>query len=106
MEKKDIASTLEPKKMDLKKSAKVFNTLLKEESKDKEISKIKSLVNAGENIIRQSQRTEVKKFDDSIINELESGLEAIERIIANPRTFIKEQAELVQVGLAKRVSAL
>ena len=63
-------------------------------------------MNAGENIIRQSQRTEVKKFDDSIINELESGLEAIERIIANPRTFIKEQAELVQVGLAKRVSAL
>ena len=59
----------------------------------------------GECFIRQTARNEVKAFDDSFIVEMEEGVEAISRIIANPRTFIKEQAEIVEAGLAKKISA-
>ncbi len=60
----------------------------------------------GDNYLRQTERIEVKAFDDSFILEMEEGLEAVGRIIANPRTFIKEQPELVEAGLAKKISAL
>ncbi|MBE6127564.1 MAG: hypothetical protein E7182_06280 [Erysipelotrichaceae bacterium] len=67
----------------------------------------KDLVKAdGENYLRQTERIEVKAFDDSFVVEMEEGFEAIGRIIANPRSFIKEQPELVEAGLAKKISAL
>lgn len=67
----------------------------------------KDLVKAdGENYLRQTERIEVKTFDDSFVIEMEEGFEAIGRIIANPRSFIKEQPELVEAGLAKKISAL
>ena len=109
MNKKDIDNVneyLEAKSIDLSKPHKSLSKLLDSERKDKSMNDLVSAINNGENYIRQTLRTEVKKFDDSVINELEAGLEAIERIIANPRSFIKEQAELVQVGLAKRVSTI
>ncbi len=59
----------------------------------------------GESYLRQTERMEVKAFDDSFIVEMEEGMEAVGRIIANPRTFIKEQAEIVEAGLAKKISA-
>lgn len=98
--------TLEPVSIDLSITGKIYAELLKEEAKNPSILALKQIINTGETFVRQTQRTEVKKFDDSVLKELEEGLGAIERIIANPRTFIKEQAELVQVGLAKRVSSL
>jgi len=67
----------------------------------------KKLIQAdGDNYLRQTERIEVKAFDDSFVVEMEEGFEAIGRIIANPRSFIKEQPELVEAGLAKKISAL
>ena len=60
----------------------------------------------GNNYLRQVERIEVKAFDDSFIVQMEDGLEAVGKIIANPRTFIKEQPELVEAALAKKISAL
>lgn len=53
----------------------------------------------------QKSRIENKVYDESWINELETGFNAIDMIIANPRTFIKENAEVVLAGLAKKVNA-
>ena len=101
-----LIERLEPSSLDLKKSVLPYASLLKEESKNSDFKKLKKVINNGETYLRQTQRTETKKFDTSIIDELEEGLNAIEKIVTNPRTFIKEQPELVPVGLAKRVNTL
>ncbi len=104
--KDTVQEELTPVSIDVSKAGKVYRTLVNGVNKNQEFVALKQVLSSGENYIRQTQRTEVKKFDDKIIKELEEGLNAIEKILANPRTFIKEQAELVQVGLAKKVSSL
>lgn len=104
--KVSVIDELTPKSVNINQASKSYRQIVKQSDKEKAFDDLKVFLGNGENYIRQTQRTEVKKFDESIIEHLESGLEAIEKIIANPRTFIKEQAELVQVGLAKRVSSL
>ena len=103
---KSVNERLVPTSLNLDKSVKSYRSLLKEENKDKDINKLKEVLNNGETYIRQTQRTETKKFDLSIIDELEEGVQAIEKIVSNPKSFIKEFPELVPVGLAKKVSSL
>ncbi len=104
--KTSVSSRLNPTSLNMEKASKAYREVNINVNKNAEFDKLKGVLSGGENYIRQTQRTESKKFDASIIEQLEGGLQAIEKIIANPRTFIKEQAELVQVGLAKRVSSL
>lgn len=59
----------------------------------------------GKNYVRQTERLESKKFDGKFVDELEKGFNAIDQIIASPRTFIKESPELVEAGLAKKINA-
>ena len=59
----------------------------------------------GENYVIHRARNESRHFDVEWINELDKGLQAIDRIIAAPKTFIKENAQVVLAGLAKRVSS-
>lgn len=59
----------------------------------------------GKNYVRQTERLESKKFDGKFVDELEKGFNAIDQIITNPRTFIKESPELVEAGLAKKINA-
>ena len=59
---------------------------------------------SSENTYRQVGRVEVKAFDSAFLEALESGLDAISRIIANPRTFIKETHEIENVEKARKVS--
>lgn len=59
----------------------------------------------GKNYVRQTERLESKKFDGKFVDELEKGFNAIDQIIVNPRTFIKESPELVEAGLAKKINA-
>lgn len=54
--------------------------------------------------LAQKSRLEAKSIDPSFIDELEKGFEAIDAIIKNPRTFIKEDDVLVEAGRAKRIS--
>lgn len=83
---------------------------LKKEShntfKDPALAKVKKTVQQGENRFRQVGRVEVKAFDSSFVDALETGLEAIGRILANPRTFIKETTEIENVEKAKKVSTI
>lgn len=59
----------------------------------------------GKNYVCQTERLESKKFDGKFVDELEKGFNAIDQIITNPRTFIKESPELVEAGLAKKINA-
>ena len=104
--KPTVIEELTPTSINVDKASKVYRNINASVNKNDDFVTLKKVLSDGENYIRQTQRTEVKKFDDKIIQELEEGLNAIEKILANPRTFIKEQAELVQVGLAKKVSSL
>lgn len=70
------------------------------------ITPLKYYISHGETFIRQTFRSETKAFDDTFINELEIGLDAVGKILANPRTFIKEESDLVEAGLAKKISAV
>ena len=101
-----VIEELTPTSINVDKASKVYRNINTAVNKNEDFIALKKVLSDGENYLRQTQRTEVKKFDDKIIQELEEGLNAIEKILANPRTFIKEQAELVQVGLAKKVSSL
>ncbi len=59
----------------------------------------------GENTVFQRSRLENKTYDDKWVHELEVGFDAIDRIIAHPRTFIKETQDLVLAGQAKRINS-
>ena len=83
-----------------------YYELLKNEDSDKNYKLLLNALSDGENYLRQTHRIEVKTFDDTFITELEDGLAAVSKIISNPRTFIKEEQELVEAGLAKKVSTL
>ena len=104
--RKSTKEKLTPVSVDISRAVIPYRNLLNVEMKEKEMQALRKCVRHGENFVRQTQRTETKRFDDSVIQELENGLDAIERILANFKTFIKEQAELVNVGLAKKVTSL
>ena len=73
---------------------------------DSDYNALVNELNQGENFLRQTARNETKTFDNNFINELKEGIDAIMKILANPRTFIKEEQELIQTELAKKVSTL
>ncbi|MCR4562994.1 MAG: DUF2357 domain-containing protein [Bacilli bacterium] len=89
---------------DVKKPVQKGNEILQNEASFSSFSQY--LSEHGDNYLRQAERVENKAFDSSFIEELEKGLEAVEKIISNPRTFLKEQSELVKAELAKKISAL
>ncbi|MCQ2742807.1 MAG: DUF2357 domain-containing protein [Bacilli bacterium] len=66
---------------------------------------LEQLKQTGKNFIRHTQRLENKKFDERFVDELEKGFDCIDRIIAHPRSFIKDEAEVVEAGLAKKINA-
>ena len=89
--------------------AKAISAQRKEEASlasDPSFAMVKEALKEGECYVRQTRRNENKAFDGSFVGELEKGIDAVARIIANPRSFIKEQAELVEAGLAKKINAL
>jgi len=97
---------LKPENFRIQDASASYHRLLNSESKSPAVNELKNYINAGDNYIRQTRRIETKAFDDTFIDEMEEGLDAVAKILSNPRTFIKEEAELVQAGLAKKISAL
>ena len=57
------------------------------------------------NYIFRKTREEEIVFDKSWVEQLRQGCDAVERIIANPRTFIQDNRIVVEAALAKKVSA-
>ena len=90
----------------LSQYAEEFRTYEKELKEREYLKDIKSTLSEGENFLRQTRRVEVKVFDDTFLDELEEGMDAITKIISNPRTFIREEEELVEAGLANKITTL
>jgi predicted component of viral defense system (DUF524 family) len=63
------------------------------------------LQHSDDNYVAQKSREENKIFDEQWIDGLEAGFEAIDMIVKNPRTFIKEDAQVVLAALAKKITA-
>ena len=66
---------------------------------------VEAIKKTGENSVFQRNRHENKTYDDKWVTELDTGFNAIDRIIAHPRTFIKETQDLVLAGQAKRINS-
>jgi exonuclease SbcC len=57
-----------------------------------------------DNFMFQKSREESKMYDEVWVKALEAGFPYIEKIVKNPRNFIKEEGEVVLAALAKRVT--
>ncbi len=66
---------------------------------------LESIRSSKKTYLAQKSRLEEKTLDDTFIIELEKGFAAIEKIIANPRSFIKDNDVLIEAGRAKRISS-
>ena len=91
----------------LKRMVTTFNDASAGIWENKRLASLTKLIESeGENDLRQVGRVEVKAFDSSFLDALEVGLAAVGKILANPRTFIKETTEIENVEKAKKVSVV
>ena len=67
--KTSISTRLTPISLNIDKASKIYRDFNANLNKNAEFDKLKKLLSSGENYIRQTQRTEVKKFDASIIDQ-------------------------------------
>jgi hypothetical protein len=63
------------------------------------------LQHSDDNYVAQKRREENKIYDEQWILTLERGFEAIDTIVKNPRSFIKEDANVVLAALAKKITS-
>ncbi len=59
----------------------------------------------NENTFQQISREEIRRFDERWIKAIESGVTAIEKIIKDPKKFIKTERNVVPIELAKKTTA-
>lgn len=57
-----------------------------------------------DNFVFQKKRLESKMFDEAWVNALETAFPHLDKIVKNPRNFIKQEGDVVIAALAKRVS--
>lgn len=109
---RDPIEEVEEPELDLSKSSlrpavKTFNDASDALWGDEQLTKLTDrIANDGDTELRQVARVEVKAFDASFLDALEKGLGAVGKILANPRTFIKEMTEIENVEKAKKVSVV
>ena len=63
------------------------------------------MVQAGDNTIDQKHRVLHKVVDETWLNVIEDGIDAIFNIVDKPRRFITTTEEVVPVALAKKITA-
>lgn len=67
---------------------------------------LKENILSGKNKLLQTVAQELMLVDDSWINTIEEYLASLEKIVRNPKTFIKDTRELVPVEKARRVDGV
>lgn len=68
--------------------------------------KLLNVIRSGKNTLAQNIVTQSMQIEAEWIDIIENGLFSIEQIVKKPKTFIKEQRELLSVEKAKRVDSL
>lgn len=67
---------------------------------------LKENILSGKNRLLQTAAQELMLVDDSWINTIEEYLASLEKIVRNPKTFIKDTREVVPVEKARRVDGV
>lgn len=76
------------------------------EKENKSFAALEKIVKSSkDSTVFQKNRKENKIYDETWIENLERGFAALDRITSNPRTFIKENREVVLTALAKKINA-
>lgn len=84
---------------------KVDNRITKVNESDPFSTSFLSAVNAGNNTLFQKYMTETRVFEGAWVDVIHNSLAFIDNIIRNPKSFIKDQSEIVPVEMAKKTSA-
>ena len=63
------------------------------------------MVQAGENVLQQNNQVLHKVVDERWLTMIEESLDAINKVIDNPRRFVTTTEEVVPVALAKKITA-
>ncbi|MCD7728454.1 MAG: DUF2357 domain-containing protein [Clostridia bacterium] len=77
----------------------------KMQAEETSCSKVHNAVISGGNKVAYNNVQEIIAVEDDWINIIENGIFNIESIVRNPRKFIVEEENIVEVGRAKRVNS-
>ncbi|MFA6627371.1 MAG: hypothetical protein WCT17_02430 [Bacilli bacterium] len=64
-----------------------------------------SAIGVGDNTLFQKYLIETRIFDGTWVDFLETSISSIDNIVRNPKSFIKDQSEIVPIEMAKKTSA-
>lgn len=64
-----------------------------------------NLLETGRNYVKYSYVRLVKEVDESWVNAIEEALPHIQRVVLNPRKFIEEEREVVNIAMARNITA-
>ncbi|MDD4213048.1 MAG: hypothetical protein PHY42_06635 [Bacilli bacterium] len=64
-----------------------------------------SAIGAGDNTLFQKYMLETRVFDGTWVDFLEASIASIDTIVRNPKSFIKDQSEIVPIEMAKKTNA-
>lgn len=81
-----------------------INNLLEQEN-DQFVQGFYKALDGGDNILYQKNMSEVKNFDETWIDTVESYFTSIDNITRNPRTALKYNEEIVPIEKARKVSS-
>ena len=85
----------------LKYASKIGSTL----EKDRYFQYLFEMVKAGTNLLAQRKQVLHKVVDERWLGTIEESLDALNKVVDNPRRYIRTAEEVVPVSLAKKITA-
>lgn len=64
-----------------------------------------NLLETGRNYVKYSYVRLVKEVDETWVNAIEEALPALQHVVLNPRKFIEEEREVVNIAMARNITA-
>lgn len=64
-----------------------------------------NLLETGRNYVRYSYVRLVKEVDETWVNAIEEALPSLQHVVLNPRKFIEEEREVVNIAMARNITA-
>jgi len=64
-----------------------------------------NLLETGRNYVRYSYVRLVKEVDETWVNAIEEAMPSIQHVVLNPRKFIEEDREVVNIAMARNITA-
>ena len=83
---------------------KMIGNLPPEVSEDKNYQYFYNLLETGNNYCKFYTSKMVKEIDEEWVSAIEEAIPSIQKVVANPRKFIEEEREIVNIAMAKSVT--